>query len=457
MKLWGGRFNQSSHELLEQYTESLSFDQRLWEFDINGSIAHVHGLEKAKILSSPESEQLVAALEQIREDFSNNTVSLDPKLEDIHMNIEMLLTQKCGELGKKLHTGRSRNDQVSTDLRLYCRAACDLLDSHLENLMKQLVIIADRHKQAIMPGFTHLQKAQPVLFSHYILAFYEMFNRDQARLLNAKTRINVMPLGSAALAGTAYPIDRLSMANELGFDSISQNSMDAVSDRDFACDIAYTCSMIMMHISRLCEDLILFSSAGFRWIEIGDEFTTGSSIMPQKKNPDIAELARGKTGRVYGNLMSLLTLLKGLPLTYNRDLQEDKEALFDTLDTTTSTLRILTEMLASIHVNEEQMLAMANGDCILATDLADYLVEKRVPFRDAHCFTGKIVAYALQHGKDLVDLTLDEMKALCPAIETDVMTYLTLEHSLNRRNVMGGTAPNQVEYQLEKAKKGEKK
>lgn len=452
-KPWGGRFTAPTDAFVEQFTQSVSYDQRLAHYDIMGSIAHVRMLARVKVLSSDESEQIVAGLNAIRQRIDNGEFEWSTALEDVHMNIETALVSDIGEVGKKLHTGRSRNDQVATDIRLYCRAEVDDINDRLTAVLKALHTLASQHVDTIMPGFTHLQSAQPVTFGHHLLAWAEMLLRDRDRLQDCRRRLNVLPLGAAALAGTSYPIDREYVAEQLGFDGVTQNSLDSVSDRDFVIELAAACSLIMMHLSRFSEELIIWMSQASGFIDIGDAWCTGSSIMPQKKNPDIPELVRGKTGRVYGDLMALLTLMKAQPLAYNRDNQEDKEALFDALDTVKMCLLAYTGMVPTISVNKKAMYEAAAKGYATATDLADYLVVNGLPFRDAHEAVGKIVQYAIEKGKPLADLELAELQQFSDVIKDNVFTVLELEGSVAARNHVGGTAPAQVKAALSRLEK----
>ncbi len=443
-KPWKGRFTAATDQLVEEYTESVSFDQRLYEVDIQGSKAHASMLASVGVLTSSESDAILAGLDQILEDIEKGDFSWSQTLEDVHMNIEARLTERIGDVGKKLHTGRSRNDQVATDIRLYLRHGIDGLSKNMRTLIESLLDLAEREYDTIMPGFTHLQVAQPITFGHHIMAWVEMLNRDLDRLSDCRKRMNIMPLGAAALAGTTFPIDRDYTAEKLGFDAPSENSLDAVSDRDFAMEFISVASIIMIHLSRMSEELIIWSSAQFAFIDISDAYCTGSSIMPQKKNPDVAELTRGKSGRVIGNLMTLLMIMKGQPLAYNRDNQEDKEPLFDSLDTVTAAIRVFAGMVPQLAVRSDNMLKAARQGFSTATDLADYLVRKDIPFRDAHEIVGKAVQAAEQAGHDLADMSLDELKSFSDQIEEDVFDVLTLEGSVSARDHIGGTAPNQV-------------
>lgn len=446
-----GRFNKAADKSVQEYTQSIDFDFRLGAVDILASIAHAKMLSKKEIISRREMKQLVSGLEAIGKEIEQDTFQLKPELEDIHMNIEFRLVEKIGDVGRKLHTARSRNDQVTTDMRLFLMGAILISISTIHQLENILVNLADKHKNVVIPGYTHLQRAQPVLFAHHLLAYFEMLERDASRFWDCMDRTSILPLGSGALAGVSYDIDREFVAKELGFDEVSQNSIDAVSDRDFILEYEFAAALCMMHLSRFSEELILWSSAEFNFIELDDAFTTGSSIMPQKKNPDVAELARGKTGRVYGNLMALLTTMKGLPLSYNRDIQEDKEGLFDTIGTLLSTLEVFTGMLNSIHVKKDNMETATEQDYILATDIADYLVKKGVPFRDAHEKTGQLVRYAIKKGKSLNQLTIKEYHKFSSIFSKDVYN-ITVETSIASRNHTGGTAKPQVVKQIARAK-----
>jgi argininosuccinate lyase len=443
-KLWSGRFTAPTDEFVEAFTASVSFDQRLYKYDIMGSIAHAQMLAQIGVLTTEECQQIVAGLQAIQTDIEAGHFTWSVALEDVHMNIETALTQKIGDVGKKLHTGRSRNDQVATDIRLYLRHEIDEIIQTLNRLIKALANIAQQEAATILPGFTHLQSAQPITFGHHLLAWCEMLLRDKARLQEGRKRVNTMPLGAAALAGTSYPIDRTYTAKLLDFDSITANSLDAVSDRDFAIEFAATASLLMMHLSRFSEELILWSSAQFNFIELSDAFCTGSSIMPQKKNPDVPELVRGKTGRVYGHLMALLTLMKSQPLAYNKDNQEDKEPIFDIVDTLKGSLKVYAEMMPTMQVKRDNMEKAALQGFTTATDLADYLVRKAIPFRDAHEIVGKIVRYCVEQQCPLESLSLEMLQTYSPLIEQDIYEVLTLQGSVAARNHLGGTAPEQV-------------
>ncbi len=451
-KLWGGRFAESTDALVEAFSESVSFDQRLYRQDIAGSIAHARMLGKVKVLKAEEVDAIIEGLEAIRADIEVGDFVWSSQLEDVHMNIESALTERIGEAGKKLHTGRSRNDQVATDVRLYLRDAIDVLDAGIASLQSALVELALREADTVMPGFTHMQVAQPISFGHHMLAWFEMIARDRERLADCRQRVNILPLGSAALAGTTYPIDRAYVAEQLGFDAVTENSLDAVSDRDFAIEFTAAASILMMHLSRWSEELILWASSAFGFVNLPDRFCTGSSIMPQKKNPDVPELVRGKTGRVYGDLTTLLTLMKGQPLAYNRDNQEDKEPLFDAIDTVTASVRLFAAMLPNIQVNAERCRLAAAQGFSTATDLADYLVRKGLPFRDAHAVVGRAVQLGVKQGKDLAELSLEQLQQFSAVISEDVYAVLTLEGSLAARDHVGGTAPKQVRAAATRAK-----
>jgi argininosuccinate lyase len=443
-KPWGGRFLKSTDTLVVSFTASIQFDKRLYRYDIEGSIAHARMLSKQGILTKKEEKEIVSGLKEILSDIEQGHFVFKPEDEDIHMAIEKSLIERIGESGGKLHTGRSRNDQVALDVRLYLR---DEIQNNLKMLSyfkASLLTLAEREDGVIVPGYTHMQKAQPVLLSHYFLAYWEMLDRDEQRLRECYERVDVMPLGSAALAGTGIPLDRKYTARLLGFKKISQNSMDAVSDRDYITEFIFASSLIMMHLSRFCEDMILWSTDEFQFVEISDAFTTGSSIMPQKKNPDIAELVRGKTGRVYGHLIALLTLMKGLPMTYNRDMQEDKEPLFDTVDTVAACLQVLGQMTEHMTFNRKRMLEAASGGFSTATDVAEYLVKKGLPFREAHGVVGRIVAYCLEKGVFMEDLSLKDFKRFHKDFCKSVYSCLTVENSVNARKTLGGTAQKSV-------------
>jgi argininosuccinate lyase len=445
---WSALFSEPMSELVKRYTSSVFFDQRMWRQDIRGSLAHADMLAAQGILGAEDLAAIQRGMAQITEEIESGRFEWKLDLEDVHLNIEARLTQLVGDAGKRLHTGRSRNDQVATDVRLWLRDEVDGLGEALREMQRQLVSLADGHADTVMPGFTHMQVAQPVSFAHHLLAYVEMFARDAERLADLRTRLNRLPLGAAALAGTSYPLDRERVAQTLGFDGVCQNSLDAVSDRDFALEFAAFASICMVHVSRLAEEIVLWMSQNFGFIDLADRYCTGSSIMPQKRNPDVAELARGKSGRVVGHLMALLTLMKGQPLTYNKDNQEDKEPLFDTVDTLRDTLRIMAEMVGGIVVKPEAMERAALKGYATATDLADYLVKKGLPFRDAHEVVAHAVKQALQQGVDLAALPLATLQGFHAAIGEDVFQVLTLRGSLEARNVLGGTAPQQVRAQV---------
>jgi argininosuccinate lyase len=441
---WGGRFSEPTDEFVARFTASVNFDQRMYKQDIQGSIAHAKMLCHVKVLTESETESIIKGLGEIQVNIEKGHFQWSDDLEDVHMNIEAALTKKIGITGKKLHTGRSRNDQVATDIRLYLREELTHIERELSRLQSGLIDLAKKYADTIMPGFTHLQTAQPITFGHHLLAWNEMLERDYSRLKDCQKRMNFSPLGSAALAGTTYPIDRHYTAELLGFKAPTENSLDSVSDRDFAIEFNAAASIIMMHMSRFSEELVLWASAQFQFIDLPDRFCTGSSIMPQKKNPDVPELIRGKTGRVYGHLMSLLTLMKSQPLAYNKDNQEDKEPLFDVIDTVRDSLRAFADMVPNIKANKKSMKNAALKGFSTATDLADYVVRKGIPFRDAHEIVGLAVAYGIKENKDLSEMTLDELQSFSSQIENDVFEVLTVEGSVSARNHIGGTAPNQV-------------
>jgi argininosuccinate lyase len=452
-KLWAGRFRGKTSKVVDSFTESISFDHRLWRYDIEGSIAHAKMLGRQGIITGEESEEIITGLREIAKDIENGRFTFKKELEDIHMNIEAALIRKIGDTGGKLHTARSRNDQIALDLRLYVRAEIQEIISLIRAFQKTLVDVATKYLNTLMPGYTHLQRAQPVLLSHHLLAYVEMLDRDAGRLNDSLKRTNQLPLGSCALAGTTLPIDRVYVAKQLGFEGISQNSIDAVSDRDFAIEFLSASAMLIMHLSRLAEEAVLWSSEEFKYIELPDAFTTGSSIMPQKKNPDVAELVRGKTGRVYGNLVSLLTLMKGLPLSYNRDLQEDKPPLFDTVDTIKSCLTVLNEMFPGIRFNAKRMRETAGDAYSTATDIAEYLVKKGVPFRKAHGITGRIVLHCIENKKRLEDLAINELRGFSPLIGEDIHDFLSPEESVKNKNSLGGTSLREVTKQVRRLRK----
>jgi len=447
-KAWEGRFREKTNRLVETFTRSVAVDRRLYAQDIEGSVAHCKTLGKARVLTPAETRTIVRGLESVRGELERGKFRFLPVDEDIHMAIERRLTELIGPLGGKVHTGRSRNDQVALDVRLYLREQLDHLTDRLTEFQRVLVAKAKANRAVVMPGYTHLQRAQPVLVAHHLLAYVEMFERDKGRLRDARTRLNVLPLGSGALAGTNYPIDRRYTASLLGFPGVTANSLDAVSDRDFMLETAAALAIAMMHLSRLSEELIVWSSQEFRFVDLPDGFCTGSSMMPQKKNPDVPELVRGKTGRVYGHLVSLLTTLKALPLSYNRDLQEDKPALFDALDQVGASLRVLTELVRRIKFNREALKQALQGGGLVATELADYLVTKGLPFREAHAITGRVVRASLDQGRELTDLSLEELRSYSDRIQKDVLPRLTIEAAVNRKAQIGGTARQRVEQRI---------
>jgi argininosuccinate lyase len=452
-KPWSGRFTEPTDAAVEAFTASVGFDRRLYVYDIMGSMAHAQMLAKVGVLTKKECDAIVRGLKKIEAEIDAGNFDWSVALEDVHMNIEARLIQHIGETGKKLHTGRSRNDQVATDLRLYLRDGIDVVAHALGQLQQAVLDLAEREAATPMPGFTHLQVAQPITFGHHMLAWFEMLARDAQRLQDCRKRVNVMPLGAAALAGTSFPIDRAYTAKLLGFDAPAENSLDAVSDRDFAIEFVAAAALLMTHLSRMSEELVLWSSSQFGFIELSDAYCTGSSIMPQKKNPDVPELVRGKTGRVTGHLVALLTLMKAQPLAYNKDNQEDKEPVFDTLDTVLGSLRVFAGMIPSMKVRRDHLLRAAVMGHATATDLADYLVRQGVPFRDAHEIVGKAVRLAVDTDRDLSQIDLDEYKRLSPAIGKDVYGVLTVEGSLKARNHFGGTAPAQVKAAIKRARK----
>jgi argininosuccinate lyase len=452
-KPWGGRFEGETNPRVETFTASIHFDQRLAPYDIQGSIAHARMLGKCGILAKGEVDALVGGLEDILAEIQRGQFRTDPALEDIHMHVEQRLREKVGDVAGKLHTARSRNDQVALDLRLFLREAIGQIRDHIRTLQDVLASKAEVNLETILPGYTHLQRAQPVLLPHHLLAYFEMLQRDRDRLAECLARVNVLPLGAGALAGTTLPIDRAFTAKLLNFPKIAENSVDAVSDRDFAVEFLACCAILAMHLSRLAEEVVLWASAEFAFVELPDAFATGSSMMPQKKNPDVAELARGKTGRVYGDLIALLTVLKGLPLSYNRDMQEDKEAVFDAADTVRQTLEILAPMLRALKFRPERMRAAAADGFLNATDLAEYLVMKKVPFRDAHEIVGRIVKECLEEGKRLEEMPLERLRIYARAFEADVSKYISLEACVERRRSLGGTSSRLVAEAVRKAKR----
>ena len=443
-KMWGGRFSKKTDLLTDDFNSSISFDQRLYKQDITGSIAHARMLGKQNIIDPQESEQIIEALEAILVDIEAGKIEFSVSMEDIHMNVEAILTERIGDAGKKLHTGRSRNDQVATDMRLYVKEIADDSKSLIQNLILTLLYLAEDHTNTIMPGYTHLQRAQPITFSHHLMAYVEMFKRDMIRMTQVKSMADTLPLGSGALATTTYPLDREAVALELNFSAVSLNSLDGVSDRDFCLDFLEAASVLMMHLSRFSEEIILWCSSEFNFITLDDAFSTGSSIMPQKKNPDIAELVRGKTGRVYGNLMALLTTMKGIPLAYNKDMQEDKESVFDTYDTIKICLITFAKMIKTLTVNKATMKKAAAGGFSNATDAADWLVKHGVAFRDAHEIIGKLVFFALEQQKSLDELTIDEYKSVSPVFDESIFAAIDLNVCVNQRNIIGGPAEEQV-------------
>ncbi|MBF0182260.1 MAG: argininosuccinate lyase [Magnetococcales bacterium] len=451
-KLWGGRFEQPTAALMERFSSSIHYDKRLYRQDIQGSMAHCRMLARQGIIAQAEADRIVEGLAQVRAEIEEGKMPFRDDLEDIHMHVESRLTERIGPVAGKLHTARSRNDQVATDLRLWLREEVDAIRAALRELQSVLVELAENHVETIMPGFTHLQNAQPVTLGHHLMAYYEMMERDHQRFTDARKRINQLPLGAAALAGTPFPLDREWVARELGFDGICKNSLDAVSDRDFVIETAAAAALAMTHLSRLSEELILWSSPAFGFIELSDDFATGSSIMPQKKNPDAAELTRGKSGRVTGHLMGLLTLMKGLPLSYNRDMQEDKEAIFDVVDTLRACLAVFARMLPQMTVHRSRMAEAARAGFTTATDLADYLARKGIPFRQAHEITGRLVRACIARGCSLEELPDADLLAADPRIEADVRGVLTVTASVNARRVVGGTACETVRQAILEAK-----
>ncbi|MGI1659425.1 MAG: argininosuccinate lyase [Desulfitobacterium sp.] len=444
MKLWGGRFEKSTDALVEDFHSSISFDQRLYKQDIQGSIAHARMLGEIGVLTSEETQQIIEGLKGILTDIQAGKIEFEIGAEDIHMNVEKLLTERVGTVGKKVHTGRSRNDQVALDLRLFLREEIDHTKDLLVALLRTILNLAKEHQETWMPGYTHLQKAQPITFAHHMMAYAQMLLRDLGRLQDTRKRLNVSPLGSGALAGTTFPLKREMVAAELDFDGITWNSLDGVSDRDFALEFLSAAAIIMMHLSRLCEELVLWSTGEFQFVIMDDGYSTGSSIMPQKKNPDVAELVRGKTGRVYGDLMALLTVMKGLPLAYNKDMQEDKEQVFDAVDTLQKSLLVVEPMLRTMKVNKEAMAKGAKGGFTNATDLADYLAKKKVPFREAHEIVGKLVLYCSKRGCGLEDLTLEELQEQSSVFEKDLFTSIGIEYCIRQRDIPGGPSPTRV-------------
>lgn len=451
-KLWGGRFSKNTDKKVDDFNSSIRFDKRMYKQDIKGSIAHATMLGKQNIIPKEDSDKIVAELKNILSDIEDGKVEFLIDAEDIHMNIEKILTDRIGDAGKKLHTGRSRNDQVALDIRMYLMDETATIRKMLVHTLNTIVSLADEHTMTIMPGYTHLQKAQPVTFAHHLMAYFEMFKRDLSRLDDARKRTDAMPLGSGALASTTYPLDREFVAKELGFSSVTMNSLDGVSDRDFVIEIASCLSIIMMHLSRFAEELILWSSHEFSFVEMDDAFSTGSSIMPQKKNPDVAELIRGKTGRVYGHLMGLLTTMKGIPLAYNKDMQEDKEPIFDCIDTVKLCLPVFCDMISTMKIRRDNMLKGSKGGFTNATDVADYLVKKGLPFREAHAVVGKMVAYAILNDKALDEFELSEFSQFSNIIEDDIYNAISMETCVNDRKVVGGPAEETVNKAIDIAK-----
>jgi argininosuccinate lyase len=452
-KSWGGRFSEPTDRLVEAFSSSLSFDRRLYPYDIQGSVAHCKTMERAGVFTAEETEALILGLKAVSAELDEGRFPFADQDEDIHMAVERRLTELIGPLGGKLHTGRSRNDQIALDLRLYVRETLDCLGTALVEFERVLLMQAREHLDVVMPGYTHLQRAQPVLLSHHALAYVEMFERDRGRLRDARVRLDAMPLGSGALAGTNYPVDREYTARLLGFSGVTQNSLDAVSDRDFVVESLAALSLIMMHLSRMSEELILWASQEFRFIDLPDAYCTGSSMMPQKKNPDIPELVRGKTGRVYGHLFGMLATLKGLPLSYNRDLQEDKEALFDAVDTTLQSVTVLTELMRRIRINRKALAQAASGGGMLATELADYLVVKGVPFREAHSIAGRVVRFSIERNRELQAMTLRDLQRFSGRFERDVLDCLTVQAAVARKAQLGGTSKKRVEARIRELEK----
>ena len=444
MKLWGGRFSKSTDALVDDFNSSVRFDARMYRQDIEGSRAHAEMLGRQGIIPKEDADLIVKTLGEILCDIEDGKVEFAIDAEDIHMNVETILISRIGDVGKKLHTGRSRNDQVALDIRMYLRSETDEILKQLTELKTTLLDIAEENVETVMPGYTHLQKAQPITFAHHVMAYFEMFSRDSERLADCRRRMNVMPLGSGALAGTTYDLDREFVAEKLGFDRVTLNSLDGVSDRDFVLELAFDLSLIMMHLSRFAEEIILWSSNEFGFIELDDAYSTGSSIMPQKKNPDVAELARGKTGRVYGSLIGLLTVMKGIPLAYNKDMQEDKEQIFDSVDTVKMCLPVFSKMLATMKVKKENMRSGAARGFTNATDVADYLVKRGLPFRDAHAVSGRMVAYCISNNTVIEDLSLDELHSFSPLFEEDIYEAISLETCVNQRRLIGGPAADTV-------------
>ena len=452
-KLWGGRFSKATDTLVDDFNSSIRFDARMYAQDIKGSQAHAEMLGRQGIIPKADADLIVKTLGEIKNDIDEGKVEFLIDAEDIHMNIETILISRIGDVGKRLHTGRSRNDQVALDIRMYLRDEIDALLILLEDLKTAILDLAENNLDTIMPGYTHLQKAQPITLAHHVMAYFEMLNRDCMRLTDCRKRLNYLPLGSGALAGTTYPLDREFVAEKLGFDGVTLNSLDGVSDRDFVLELAFDLSVIMTHLSRFSEEIILWSSHEFSFIELDDAYSTGSSIMPQKKNPDVAELVRGKSGRVYGSLMGLLTMMKGLPLAYNKDMQEDKEQIFDAIDTVKMCLPVFTKMLATMKIKKESMLNGAKGGFTNATDVADYLVKHGLPFRDAHSVVGKMVAYCIENNTVIDALSMDEFKNFSNLIEDDIYTEISLETCVNQRKLIGGPARETMKKVIENYRK----
>lgn len=453
MKLWGGRFSKNTASLVDDFNASIEFDQKLYKQDIQGSIAHAKMLSKQSIISSSDACLLIDGLQQILKDIEAGKIEFKIELEDIHMNIEKLLIDRIGDAGKKLHTARSRNDQVALDIRLYVKDAIIDIQSLIKDLLNALITIAEQHTDTILPGYTHLQRAQPVTLAYHMMAYFQMFSRDFERLSDAYKRTDFLPLGSGALAGTTYDTDRNFLAEELNFSNICPNAMDAVSDRDFAIEFISNASILMMHLSRFCEELILWSSSEFNFVEMDDAYSTGSSIMPQKKNPDLAELIRGKTGRIYGNLINILTIMKSLPLAYNKDMQEDKPPLFDTVETIKSSIPIFIEMIVTMKIKKENMYSSAKSGFLNATDAADYLVSKGIPFRECHEIIGKLVLHCIQKDKSIEDLTLNELKGFSDKFEEDIYEKIAIESCIAAKKSFGSTSKENVAIMIENAKK----
>ncbi|MFZ5645933.1 MAG: argininosuccinate lyase [Bacillota bacterium] len=451
-KLWGGRFQKRTSEMVDDFHSSISFDCRLYRYDIEGSMAHAEMLGRTGIIAEEEARAIIKGLGEVLSDIESGLVEFSVEAEDIHMNVEQILTSKIGAVAKKLHTARSRNDQVALDIRMFLRDEIDGVVRLIEELAETLLEMAEKNTETVMPGYTHLQRAQPITLAHHLMAYVQMFGRDRDRLLDCRRRVNIMPLGAGALAGTTFPIDPWFVAQRLGFDGVAQNSLDAVSDRDFAVEFTAAASLIMVHLSRFCEEIILWSSSEFSFIELDDGYSTGSSMMPQKKNPDVAELIRGKSGRVFGDLAALLAMLKGLPLAYNKDMQEDKEALFDALDTVKKCLSIFRPMLATIKVKEDSMMAAARGGFTNATDLADYLVRKGLPFREAHEVVGKAVYYCVREKKLLEELTLEEYREFSPLVDEDVYGSISIHRCVEARRVLSGPNGESVREAIKNAR-----